>query len=659
MRMRVAAAAAVFSGTVIGGAVGAHVEAASCPGYAVPHTGWRDMKLSFDGTGRLQWWSSAATGRETRRLDDAGRTLERRFANGDIWSYRYGEHGRPTELVAASASGALRTTIAWRQAFPVRIDHPHENETRRYDSQGRLAGRVVHRKALTPDELEYTYRENFEWNAANRLLRHDLPEGGSLLYAHDAHGRLTEIQWQEGNRRQLLLATPQKDGYAHGNGIRVRGLLRGERLEVLGMDDPAMPDAPPLLCQRLRYDQQGRIAGEHLQTGAWHANWSYAYGADAGMTGAAVRLHGMPAPVQHTWMYAWRTSGAGLAARQDTRTHRPVLGRDSSGLPRRADGRHLHYGPDRRLQSVWENGRELARYAHNAHGERIRRYTAAGTRHYLYAHNRIVAEVQPLPGRGMGVTRRYVYAGWTAVAVIEYPRPRPLALKRHAAGTPVFHAIHTDAMGMPRVITDADRRVRWRALWTPTGGLLATQGDVAMPLRQPGHFHDDATGWHDNSLRTYDPRAGHYLEPDPAGPGPDTQPFGYAAQQPRRQAVPPGRHAQFGLPGMDNPGMDNRYAVPSGRAGSTWMAHAAARDDGHVPSPLGDACAGPLGTVVAPFTGVHGDIGGGLAAASGAGGARTARAPNDPATVDMRGYNAWLRGTLDADLPLAPRNGQG
>ncbi|MBS0544557.1 MAG: DUF2235 domain-containing protein, partial [Proteobacteria bacterium] len=48
------------------------------------------------------------------------------------------------------------------------------------------------------------------------------------------------------------------------------------------------------------------------------------------------------------------------------------------------------------------------------------------------------------------------------------------------------------------------------------------------------------TGWHDNVLRTYDPRRGDYLEPDPLGPHPLTQPYAYAARDPLRFADPLG-----------------------------------------------------------------------------------------------------------------------
>src|SRR3546814_17487584 len=63
----------------------------------------------------------------------------------------------------------------------------------------------------------------------------------------------------------------------------------------------------------------------------------------------------------------------------------------------------------------------------------------------------------------------------------------------------------------------------------------------ALPIfRLPGQVFDLATGWHDNLLRTYLPKWGHYAEPDPLGPVPGNQALGYAAQQPKRHADPLG-----------------------------------------------------------------------------------------------------------------------
>jgi RHS repeat-associated protein len=542
-------------------------------------SGWPGLSLSFalpgtpdarsgSGSGQLVAWASDATGTETRRWDNAGRVMERRYANGDVWRHAHDGDGRPIEIIMRSAAGALRTAITWRGAVPARVEHPHEHETRRHDDHGRLVARTVHRPALAMGDAAYGYREGYAWDAHGRLSRHELPEGGQLTYAYDAAGRVARIAWENGGAIHELLRALPDGGYRHGNGLRTLGLLRHGSLDTLAVDDPSTPERPPILLQRLRYDPAGRIAGETLRVDGWHAVFAYGHDADGRLAAAAATLRGAsgmagsgesrisPEPrtarekgateehvfdgAMHAWRHAWRPAGDALATQEDASTRIHRTRRDASGLPTAQGNLRLQYGPDRRLASVARGRTVLARYTHNAYGERIRRRGGGRAEDYLYAFNRLAAIAGTLATGGVGITRRFVYAGWVPVAMITYPRPRPLGGGGGPAPDPVFHAIHADAIGMPRAVTDAARQVRWRALWSPTGTAIAIDGELSMPLRQPGHLHDPATGLHDNYLRTYDPQAGHYLEPDPAGPMPATQAYGYADQQPRRHIDPHG-----------------------------------------------------------------------------------------------------------------------
>ncbi|WP_350495016.1 RHS repeat-associated core domain-containing protein [Neopusillimonas aromaticivorans] len=58
-------------------------------------------------------------------------------------------------------------------------------------------------------------------------------------------------------------------------------------------------------------------------------------------------------------------------------------------------------------------------------------------------------------------------------------------------------------------------------------------------MRAPGQYHDPATGWHDNLLRTYDPEHGQFLEPDPSGPYPATKTWAMPASNPAASSTPP------------------------------------------------------------------------------------------------------------------------
>jgi len=524
---------------------------------------WPRLRLDYDTAGRLSAWQAAGAGGESRRYDTAGRVVERRFANGDLWTYRYDAAGHPETWRAAAADprvAAQVTRIAWRHDRPVRIEHPAETETLAYDAAGRVAQRRIHRPAAA-GRRPFDYVERYARDAAGRIVRHQLPEGGALLYDWAADGKLRAIDWQDGAGRRHAVLRAATGGYRHGNGLRTLGQVRGRRLRALVVADPARPSQAPVFAQTLGYDAAGRLVAENLAFGGRRESWRYGHDAAGRLVAWERNATGESAD---SGRHAWRPSGESAAQQRRTGTRRPSIVRDPSGLPRRVGARRLRYGPQRRLIAVDEGGRRLATYTHNAHGARIHRRAGGQATHYLFLDNRIVAETRPA-GRSVRIARRYIHAGEVPVAMIVYGseepdrqepgshrRPLPEPARPAAGGKapapsgparPVhagrLYAIHADAAGMPRVVTDAAGRVRWSATATPFGQAQA-QGDLELALRLPGQWRDPATGWHDNFLRTYDPAYGHYLEPDPLGPAPGTAAYGYAAQRPRRYADPLG-----------------------------------------------------------------------------------------------------------------------
>lgn len=520
-----------------------------------PEMEWPGLDYRLDDFGQVLQWRSAATGVETLAYDARQRLASRTFANGASWRYAHDEQGRLArlELIAAPGDAATRADVVelgWRQGMPARIANAWETQERTFDAAGHVQSRRVRRAAPGP-AAALDYSERFERDGQGRVLRHWLPEGGLLHYRWGAGGRLQGIAWQDraGRIVHVLRTEDGRAGYVQSNGIRLRPALREGRLGALAYLD----GATPLFAQSLHYDAAGRIAAESLRhAGDATRRLFHAYDARSRQIASAAAWH------------AWHDDGSARAWR-DSRGGTTVLEirRDASGLPRRVGTRTLRYGANRRLIQVDENGVTLARYWHNAQGERIARQgREGGLTQYLFDAGRVVAEWRADASGKAGVVRRYVYAGDVPLALIVYAGPQatpaPAAFsaatpwREARSGLPPRHAvyaIHTDAQGWPRLLSDAAGRVRWRADYTAWGEVTAEQGDLSLPLRLPGQFADPDTGWHDNYLRTYDPAAGHFLEPDPLGPAallpggvlppgwrPVTAPFAYAAQQPRRYA---------------------------------------------------------------------------------------------------------------------------
>jgi RHS repeat-associated protein len=536
--------------------------------------GWPQLSLLYRPDGRRISWSSKPTGGEQITYNSGGQPIQRGWANGDRVTYDYDPQGRPRRLVEAGTRASMETTLAWRGAWLAHVGHPHESEARDHDQHGRLTQRRVSRLSAHSDTRIH-YQEAFEYDAAHRLIRHDLPEGGALAYRWGADNRLAGISWRDANgtERTVIDSTSGVPGYRYGNGLRSLTMLNTRGRAALMV--VAAPGSM-LWTQALTYDSRGQLLGEkhHYATIAHTEAWRYAYDTTSRMVGARVatgaepalaepgnRAAGMPTPSRNSaavW-YAWNGDGSLAALRQRGVSHRPSIVRDASGLASTIDGTALSYGPNRRLTRIERPTEHAADYFHNAYGHRIARRSMGANIDYYYLDNQLVAEStrrqrQPSSALGSGasrsaaafsVTRRYIYAGLVPVGFIDYDPAvgdptagSPTAGPAHSQGR--LFTIHADLIGAARMVTDATRTVRWIAGYDATGAAQRLAGDLDLDLRLPGQVFDAVTGWHDNIFRTYVPALGHYLEPDPLGPVPGSQAYGYAGQQPRRHADPLG-----------------------------------------------------------------------------------------------------------------------
>jgi len=498
----------------------------------IPHSGWPGLILHYKN-GQGAGWSSTAGG-ERRLRDPEQNTLERQHVNGDRWTYRHDHRGRPVTLEARSTRpGVAPVTLqlGWRGTRLTHIQSPYETERRRYDAHGRLAARRISRPAVSDAIASIEYEDRYRYDPLGRLNLHKLPEGGTLHY-HWQGPRLAGITWTDadGHRHPVLHPiAPDVPGYLHANGLHTLGWTHEGRLVGLRVaaatEAHADADRAPLFAQTLTYDAQGRIARESFFTDGQAHTLSYAYDTASRLIIAATH----DSAQQH---YAWRSDGSAR--------HAAPLKRDASGLPIAVAQRDLHHNALHYLQRVQHDGRILLQQHHDAQGRRIMRQDDDAVTHYLYADNRLAAEIRTVHGV-TGVTRRYIHVGWSPIALIDYATPQPLnGVARPASRAAALYAIHSDAIGLPRVVTDQTGKVRWRARFDALGRAEHIEGDLTLDLRLPGQVYDAATGWHDNGLRTYDPVAGHYLQADPLGPLPGNQAYGYAAQQPRRHADPLG-----------------------------------------------------------------------------------------------------------------------
>jgi len=76
-------------------------------------------------------------------------------------------------------------------------------------------------------------------------------------------------------------------------------------------------------------------------------------------------------------------------------------------------------------------------------------------------------------------------------------------------GNDIFY-VHSDAIGTPQKMTDADQKVVWEREQAPFGETVSIKGPATLNIRFPGQYFDSESGLHYNLNRTYSPNVGRY-----------------------------------------------------------------------------------------------------------------------------------------------------
>ncbi|WP_063691007.1 phospholipase effector Tle1 domain-containing protein [Alcaligenes faecalis] len=478
--------------------------------------GWGPLRLELDEKGRLQSWATSQHGGETRRWNPNGKLRRLEYAEGGSLHIQYDQQGRLSSLEHQQGHETERSELDWLGPGALRIRHPMETQWLKL-----RAGLLQERRLERSHSPSQSWTERFEYDEQRRLTQHTLPEGGQLRYRWDAHGRLQSLEWitQTGQRQTVIHA--QEVGYAWGNGLQLisHANSAGQAVDLMLLQ----PDGKPVWTQARRLDAQGKVLEDRheypLLQQARH--WFLQY--DAQNRLIAFR-QGKTESAQ--WL-AWNDSGA-LVARHP----KPAasIQRSSTGTTKAVGNLNLDYGPNRRLQRVQTAHTTLVEYRHDAFGQRIWRKQGDQERAFFFHGQQLMAELDLPAGPGQLISRRYLYAGLTPIGMIVY----------QPDGQGQLYYLHSDLMGAVRLISDQQAKPVWTADLNPFGQAEPLLETLEFNLRLPGQYAESATGWHDNLLRTYLPEHGHYLEPDPLGPWPQTQAVGYARQQPWRHIDPTG-----------------------------------------------------------------------------------------------------------------------
>ncbi|WP_433936322.1 SpvB/TcaC N-terminal domain-containing protein [Sorangium cellulosum] len=166
--------------------------------------------------------------------------------------------------------------------------------------------------------------------------------------------------------------------------------------------------------------------------------------------------------------------------------------------------RTLGWDEDNRLVSVRENNQEVSRALYDGAGERrVHRHGVAGEEETAYVDQHLVV-------RNGVVATKHIFAGETRLAskidADWFQRP------------PVMY-YHPDHLGSTQYVTDQDQELSQHVEYLPSGELWADESDSRFQNRQPYLFNgkelDLSTGLYYYGARSYEPRLGVWLSPDP------------------------------------------------------------------------------------------------------------------------------------------------
>jgi RHS repeat-associated protein len=497
------------------------------------------VSYAYDAAGRLTGVTSAE-GEVTRfEYDRAGLPLARIEPDGSRYSQSRDAAGRVVALDGPEG----RTTAAWdADGRLLRETTPHGEVTYTWDAAGRRTAWNIAGQACTwtgPARANQTStlecapggRIVFTFDEQARPARIAFPNGAVTTYAWDANGRLTAQETRDGADALRLRRTYTLD--RAGRPVRIE-LTDGGATELtydangqLVASERMGPDGGLVRSRTYAWDEAGDRAGR-----------STSEAGDEVVLWDLEALEGQDAQYDYTF---------DANARLSTRTERATGVREVFDY----DGRNLLVSVRREAANGARLG--LATYAYDGLGRRVRRTVDGVERRFLYDQQQLVAELDAA-GR---IVARFVHG----------PRlDQPLLMIRGAA----VYTFVQDLRGDVVAVLDATGRTVNRYEYDDFGERLVSQELVENPFGFAGRERDAETGFYPMRARTYDPRTGRFLQPDPH-PGllraPLTQnPHVFARNDPYGHTDPLGTTAvlEYGFKLAEIFGFDANASAPNG-----------------------------------------------------------------------------------------------
>jgi RHS repeat-associated protein len=399
-----------------------------------------------------------------------------------------------------------------------------------YDGQGRLVAQRTRRAGIQQDLA-------FAYDGAGRLTALTYPSGRTVEYRRDSvSGRVTGVTLvQAGGARNLasdITYAPfgPLTGLTLGNGIALdKTLDLSHRVASLTYDGVVSLD--------YQYDRADNIAqiDDRLDAAASQA---FAYDAESRLTQADGRYGLLDFAYDDNGNRTRLNDGGRLSTYSylaNSNKLKSIAGDQARSFDYNANGDInrvadilLAYGDHDRVIRAQRAGVTLGSYVYNGLGQRVRKATAAGTRHFQYSPDGLLLGEYDGAGRTI---QEYVYLDTMPLAILGDP----------AQAWRVFFA-HTDHLDTLVKVTNGAGNLVWDAERRPFGETTLKLQRIEIPLRFPGQYYDAETGLYYNYFRDYDPSTGRYIQSDPIGLAGGLNTYAYVGGNPLTRVDPDGRY---------------------------------------------------------------------------------------------------------------------
>jgi RHS repeat-associated protein len=523
---------------------------------------------AYDAASQVIWTASGQNGSATT-CDYASVPASQKT------SYTYSDVGRQTGIAYGDATGNV--VIGYDDdGNMTSTSNPSTSWTWTYNRRGLLAF-----EQAVIDGQTFTLTHNYNTQGSPSSLTY--PDGTSLTYAPDAWGRPTQL----GSWASTITYFPNNipHTYTLGSGasyaadldarqwLKSSTLTKGQALQAYTYGYNNDGDLTSIVdgvtgtgSATLSYDGLHRLSGA---VGCW-GSYGYAYDSNNNITerigtkalSYTYESNRLARIVGGDDIFADGFDGGSVACPSAYAGGPATFAYDARGR-RTSGGRLGSANLTWNLANQLVNIQGQADYSYDGRGTRIKSVATGQTEYALYDKSGALVFTQ----KGSVKTNYVALAG------------RPLASLSGGAVT----YLHPDLLGSPRVATDANGQVAWRANYDPFGVRV---GGGTEKLGYTGHALD-ATGLTYMKARYYDAAVGRFLTTDPKQFDPNSAAsfnrYAYANNAPYRYVDPDGKQSR-----------DLEYI---------WRTSGATSPPQSPDDWLGPAIGGALSTALAPAAG--------------------------------------------------------